>query len=91
MVRVGVCFFMSTGFNGCVGGGLIMSLLTVKEVADKLRISTRVVQKLLREGELKGYKIGKVWRIDYRDYEEFLKSCRVNRQPEDEEGESGQE
>ncbi|MEO0260575.1 MAG: helix-turn-helix domain-containing protein [candidate division WOR-3 bacterium] len=37
--------------------------LTVEEVAELLRVSTRTVQRLLKEGGLPGVRIGRQWRI----------------------------
>ena len=37
-------------------------ILTVEEVADALKIGTSQVYKILRTGELKGYKEGKDWK-----------------------------
>lgn len=39
------------------------TLLTVEEAADKLKVSTRTVQKHLRLGLLQGKKLGKRWYI----------------------------
>lgn len=38
-------------------------LLKTNEVADKLRISERIVIQLIKNGELRGFKIGGRWRI----------------------------
>lgn len=38
-------------------------LLTVDEVADVLYLGKNTVYELLRSGELKGIKFGRVWRI----------------------------
>ena len=39
------------------------SFLTVEEVADKLSVTTRTIQKMLREERIKGKKLGKRWYI----------------------------
>lgn len=48
-------------------------VLTVEEVAAKLRVSEPVVRKLLRQGRLKGCKVGKEWRILESTLEAYLR------------------
>jgi excisionase family DNA binding protein len=43
------------------------TFLTTSEVAKELRVSSVTVQKLLGTGELKGTRVGKVWRIKKSD------------------------
>lgn len=40
----------------------VSGFLTVEEIADKLKCTTRHIQKELKEGRLIGYKTGKLWR-----------------------------
>lgn len=49
-----------------------MALLTVEEVASNLKISPKIIRKWLRDGMLSGIKLGRVWRIDEKDLEEFI-------------------
>ena len=37
--------------------------LSLSETADDLGVTTRVVRNALRRGELRGFKIGRYWRI----------------------------
>ena len=46
-------------------------LLTIEEVADILRVSTRSVNRYIIAGRLKASKIG-VWRIKQSDLDKFL-------------------
>lgn len=46
-------------------------LLTIEEVAEILRVSTRSVTRYIESGKLKASKIG-VWRIKQSDLDEFL-------------------
>jgi len=48
-------------------------LLTVKEVADRLRVNDMTVTRYLRDGILKGFKLRRVWRIWESELEKFLK------------------
>jgi excisionase family DNA binding protein len=38
-------------------------LLTPEEVAEMLRVNFRTVHKLIKDGELKAFKVGHQWRI----------------------------
>jgi len=49
-------------------------MLSVKEVAEKLGITTWMVNKFLNEGTLKGYKFGGLWRIEEKHLEEYRAS-----------------
>lgn len=40
-----------------------MGLLTVKEVADRLKLTPYTVREWIREGKLKASKVGGVWRV----------------------------
>jgi len=47
-------------------------LLTPPQVAQHLQVNERTVTLWLRRGHLRGFKIGKEWRISARDLEAFL-------------------
>lgn len=47
-------------------------LLTQKDVAERLSISTRTVGEWLRSGKLKGMKIGKLWRVKESELQRFI-------------------
>lgn len=49
-----------------------MQLLTPAEVAQRCRLSQRVILRAIRAGELRGYKLRGRWRIDERDVEAWL-------------------
>ncbi len=46
-------------------------LLTPGQVAQQLQVNERTVTKWLRRGYLRGFKIGKEWRVSARDLENF--------------------
>ncbi len=53
-------------------------LLTPPQVAQRLQVNERTVTQWLRKGHLRGFKIGKEWRVSVRDLEAFLeKSANV--------------
>jgi excisionase family DNA binding protein len=47
-------------------------LLTVREVADAMRVSTMTVYRLIRGGALPAIRVGKHFRIRARDLEHYL-------------------
>lgn len=49
-----------------------MTLLTSREVADRLREHPRTVLRRLRSSELRGHKIGRQWLISEDDLQRFL-------------------
>ncbi|HEX8600782.1 MAG TPA: helix-turn-helix domain-containing protein [Chloroflexia bacterium] len=50
-----------------------MDVLTVEEVAQRLRLNPFTIRRLLREGVLRGSKVGKrQWRVQVRDLEAYL-------------------
>ena len=49
-------------------------LLTVREVADAMRVSTMTVYRLIRSGSLSAIRVGKHFRIRTRDLEGYLEA-----------------
>lgn len=47
-------------------------LLTVKEIASKLKVCEETIARKLRTGELKGRKICGAWRVKESDFEGFI-------------------
>ena len=47
-------------------------LLTPTDVANHLQVNERTVTLWLRRGYLRGFKLGKEWRVSARDLENFL-------------------
>lgn len=45
---------------------------TVREVADRLKVSEATVRQWIRAGDLRAIDIGKGWRIADRDFDAFL-------------------
>ena len=50
-------------------------LLTVSEVADRLKVERRTVIRWIRENRLRGFKLGqgRFWRVRERDLKKFIK------------------
>ncbi len=55
-----------------------LSLLTVIEVAEVLKLNPQVVSRKLASGEIEGYKLGKDWRVSEKQLVEYLEA-RSNR------------
>jgi excisionase family DNA binding protein len=50
-------------------------LLTLREAADVLRLSTRTVREYVQRGEIKGKIIGKRWRFRRADLDAFFENA----------------
>ena len=48
-------------------------LLTVEEIAKRLNTTTHFVNRMLREGVLPGYKVGREWRVEPAEFEAYLR------------------
>lgn len=57
---------------------------TTEEVAKKLHLHVDTVKRMLREGELPGYKIRNQWRIKVSDLEQYLAERKHKTKPEQE-------
>lgn len=47
-------------------------IATVKEVAFYLRVDRNTIENLLRTKKLKGFKVGRSWRIRIKDLKEYM-------------------
>lgn len=56
--------------------------LTVRDVAQRLTISEQGVRDLLQRGHLRGYQVGRRWRVEPEDLRAFIdaRSARVKAQ-----------
>lgn len=51
---------------------------TAKELADKLRVNIMTIYRYIGAGKLKSYKIGKEFRIDRKEFDDFLNKAKTN-------------
>jgi putative molybdopterin biosynthesis protein len=51
-------------------------LLTVEEVAERLRVVTRTVRRMIDRGELPGHRMGRMVRVSEDDLERFIRGLR---------------
>ena len=49
-----------------------MNLLTVQQVAEMLQMNEEVIRRYLRDGRIKGFKVGRDWRVKEKDLEKFI-------------------
>ena len=49
-------------------------LLTPTDIANRLQMNERTVTQWLRNGHLRGFKIGKEWRVSVKDLEALLEA-----------------
>ncbi len=57
---------------------MIENFLTTEQVANILQVHPFTILKLLKEGKLKGIKLGRVYRIKESDIQEFLEGRSIN-------------
>ena len=50
---------------------------TAKEISDKLKLNVMTIYRYINSGKLKAYKIGKEFRIEKQEFEEFLNRVRI--------------
>ena len=61
----------------------INELLTVNDVAKKLKVTTQYIRSLIREGRLKATMIGSQWLIDNSDLKQYIKDNNIVIEPDD--------
>ena len=52
-------------------------IYTIPEVAKKLRVNQTTVSRLIHRGELKAYKIGRIYRITKEEVDRFLNASKT--------------
>jgi excisionase family DNA binding protein len=52
-------------------------LLKILEVAAELGLAPKTIRALIKRGDLRGVRIGRVWRVDRDDLDLFLKRRRT--------------
>jgi len=57
-----------------VGIENLQDVVTIKELADFLKVSVITIRRAIDSGELKAFKVGKSWRIEKEAVLEWIKS-----------------
>ena len=52
-------------------------VFTLDEISEILTLSKRSLYRLIKNGRLKGVRIGKAWRVTQAQLDAFLESCKV--------------
>ena len=55
----------------------MQALLTIDEIIKILKVSKMTIYRYIESGKLKAYKLGKEYRIDKKDLEEYLSSIKT--------------
>ncbi len=55
---------------------VVSSLLSVEELADYLGLKRQTIYNWLSKGKITGIKIGKVWRFEKKEIDNWLKECK---------------
>jgi excisionase family DNA binding protein len=58
------------------GFGMAGKILDIKQVQEMLHLSERTVFRLIKSGDLKGFKAGREWRFEESDMENFIQEQR---------------
>lgn len=56
---------------------IMQEFLTIEEIIKILKVSKMTIYRYINAGKLKAYKLGKEFRIDKKDFEEFLKNIKT--------------
>lgn len=49
-----------------------MDVLTVEQIAEKFEVHPETIRRALKSGELKGFKLGKGWRVYQKDLNAYI-------------------
>jgi excisionase family DNA binding protein len=50
---------------------------TAKEISDKLKLNVMTIYRYINSGKIKAYKIGKEFRVEKEEFEEFLNRVKI--------------
>ncbi len=54
-------------------------LMTSQEVADILKVNIMTIYRYIKAGKIKAYKIGKEFRIEKKEFDNFLNKVKTNK------------
>jgi len=55
----------------------IQEFYTAKEIADKLKLNVMTIYRYIKSGKLKAYKLGKEFRIEKQEFDDFLNNVKI--------------
>lgn len=53
------------------------TLITIEELCEERMIGRNAVYKLLTSGQIKGFRIGRIWKIPRVSVTEYIRKCRI--------------
>jgi len=51
-----------------------VTVLTLKEIAERLKLHPNTLRRYIKEGKLPAMKFGRVWRVEEEDLKEFMRA-----------------
>ena len=54
------------------------TFLTIEDIIKILKVSKMTIYRYIDSGKIKAYKLGKEYRIDKKDFDEFLEGIKVH-------------
>ncbi len=66
----------------------MIELMTVQEVSERLRLTTETIRRLIRRGELAGFRAGRSYRVPKKAIERLDNESVVGKSPSDQDAES---
>jgi len=58
---------------------ILPQTFTVQEIAKHLKVTEITIYRLLKKGEIVGYKVGDSWRIDEKDLKTYIRKQKKKR------------
>ena len=52
--------------------GMKPQVISIQEAADLLRVRYQTVYRMIRDGELHGFRVGRLWRVSTAELERFI-------------------
>lgn len=56
----------------------MQTFLTIEDIIKILKVSKMTIYRYIDSGKIKAYKLGKEFRIDKKDFDEFLEGIKVH-------------
>ena len=48
--------------------------MTLQEIAERLKLHPNTLRRYIKEGKLAAMKFGRIWRVEKKDLEEFMRA-----------------
>lgn len=57
-------------------------ILTTEDMAKQLRVSTKTILTLIKDGHIPAFKVGRVYRVYKEDFDKYLENSKVKKENE---------